>query len=97
MVAVLVDNSRSMGISDSSGTREDAAKKLLDNGILKTLGEKFQVRLYEFGKEPERIQKADQVNGIRAGVAPGRHAGAGDGGILLTAVGRDRDAFRWRR
>ncbi len=61
VVAVLVDNSRSMAISDTSGTREDAAKKLLDNGMLKTLGEKFQVRLYEFGKEPERIQKPDEV------------------------------------
>ena len=61
VVAVLVDGSRSMGIADTAGTREDAAKKLLDGGMLKTLGEKFQVRLYEFGKEPERIQKADQV------------------------------------
>src|SRR5580658_6105636 len=62
VVAVLVDNSRSMAIADSSGTREDAAKKLLDSGLLKSLGEKFQIRLYEFGKEPERIQKPDQVN-----------------------------------
>ena len=61
VVAVLVDNSRSMSINDNSGTREDAAKKLLDNGLLKGLGEKFQVRLYEFGKEPERIQKPEQL------------------------------------
>jgi uncharacterized membrane protein len=66
VVAVLVDGSRSMGIADSSGTREDAAKKLLDSGMLKTLGEKFQVRLYEFGKEPERIQKPDQATATAA-------------------------------
>ncbi|HWD00665.1 MAG TPA: glutamine amidotransferase [Candidatus Sulfopaludibacter sp.] len=61
VVAVLVDGSRSMAIADSSGTREEAAKKLLDAGFLKSLAEKFQVRLYEFGKEPERIQKTDEV------------------------------------
>src|SRR5580704_1146073 len=50
VVAVLVDSSRSMGIADSSGTREAAAKAALDSGMLKALGDKFQVRLYEFGK-----------------------------------------------
>src|SRR5215831_3936595 len=61
VVAVLVDDSRSMSMADSSGTREAAAKALLDGGLLKALGEKFQVRLYKFGKEPERITKTDQV------------------------------------
>ena len=61
VVAVLVDDSRSMSINDASGTREAAAKALLDGGLLKGLGEKFQVRLYKFGKEPERIQKTDQL------------------------------------
>src|SRR5215469_13481156 len=61
VVAVLVDNSKSMGISDSSGTREAAAKHALDNGLLKGLSERFQVRLYEFGKEPERIANADSL------------------------------------
>src|SRR3954463_10453057 len=63
VVAVLVDDSRSMGLNDASGTREAAAKALLDGGLLKSLGEKFQVRLYKFGKEPERIQKTDQITG----------------------------------
>ena len=63
VVAVLVDDSQSMMITDSSGTREAAAKAVLNNGLLKSLGEKFQVRLYKFGKEPERIQKTDQVTG----------------------------------
>src|SRR6202167_1986201 len=62
VVAVLVDNSKSMGIADSSGTREAAAKAALNNGVLKGLSEKFQVRLYEFGKEPERIQSTDALN-----------------------------------
>ena len=63
VVAVLVDDSKSMTINDSSGTREAAAKALLNNGMLKSLGEKFQVRLYKFGKEPERIQQTTQVTG----------------------------------
>src|SRR3954447_12307765 len=61
VVAVLVDDSRSMSLSDGSGTREAAAKALLDGGLLKALGDKFQVRLYKFGKEPKRIAKTDQV------------------------------------
>ncbi len=62
VVAVLVDDSRSMSLSDASGTRLAAAKSVLDSGLLKNLGDKFQVRLYKFGKEPERIQKTDQVS-----------------------------------
>ena len=34
VVAVLVDDSRSMAIDDASGTREAAAKKVLDSGML---------------------------------------------------------------
>jgi uncharacterized membrane protein len=71
VVAVLVDDSRSMAINDASGTREAAAKALLDNGLLKSLGDKFQIRLYRFGREPERIQKTDQL----AGTAPASRIG----------------------
>src|SRR4029450_8644325 len=59
VVAVLVDDSRSMSLDDASGTREAAAKRVLDGGMLKDLGDKFQVRLYKFGGEPERIQKTE--------------------------------------
>jgi uncharacterized membrane protein len=63
VVAVLVDDSRSMSLDDASGTREAAAKRVLDSGLLKDLNDKFQVRLYKFGGEPERIQKTDQLQG----------------------------------
>lgn len=63
VVAVLVDNSRSMSIADSSGTREASAKAVLNNGLLKSLSSRFQVRLYEFGKEPVRIPNPDQLSG----------------------------------
>ena len=62
VVAVLVDDSRSMSLADASGTREAAAQAVLNGGLLKSLGERFQVRLYKFGKEPERIQKPEQLS-----------------------------------
>src|ERR1700680_4386626 len=55
VIAVLVDDSHSMSISDAGGTREAAAKSVLDSGMLKSLSDRFQVRLYKFGKEPDRI------------------------------------------
>jgi uncharacterized membrane protein len=62
VVAVLVDDSRSMSLADAPGTREAAAQAVLNGGLLKSLGERFQVRLYKFGKEPERIQKPEQLS-----------------------------------
>src|SRR5215472_13450663 len=50
VVAVLVDDSKSMAIADAGGTREAAAQKALSSGLLKGLESRFQVRLYKFGK-----------------------------------------------
>src|SRR5579864_970231 len=61
VVAILVDDSRSMAIAESGGTREEQAKHLLDSGLLDELGKKFQVRVYRFGKDVERIQKTEQL------------------------------------
>jgi uncharacterized membrane protein len=66
VVAVLLDDSRSMSIKDASGTRGAAAQAVLNNGMLKTLTDRFQVRLYKFGKEPDRIQKPEQAAGDEA-------------------------------
>jgi uncharacterized membrane protein len=63
VVAVLVDDSRSMTINDAAGTREAAAHAELTSGLLKSLNDRFQVRLYKFGKEPERIQQIAQATG----------------------------------
>jgi uncharacterized membrane protein len=59
VIAVLVDDSHSMSINDSSGTRLANAQAVLNGGLLKSLGDRFQVRLYRFGTEPERIPKTD--------------------------------------
>ena len=61
VVAVLVDDSHSMSLNDAGGTRSVAAKNVLDSGVLKGLSDRFQVRLYRFGKEPERIQQTAQL------------------------------------
>jgi uncharacterized membrane protein len=71
VIAVLVDDSRSMGISESGGTRSEQAKKLLDGGLIEDLSRKFQVRMYRFGKEAERVQKTE---GLKAG-APATRIG----------------------
>src|SRR3984957_18398220 len=48
VIAVVLDDSRSMAIADGEGklTREAAAEKALEDGVLAGLQKKFQVRLY---------------------------------------------------
>src|SRR6185295_12043151 len=58
-------------LKDESGSREASAKGVLDGGLLKALGDKFQVRVYKFGKEPERIPNTSTL----AGVAPATRIG----------------------
>ena len=55
----MVDDSASMATADENGTRKDAALKILNSGLLKTLQGKFQVRLYRLSDHPERIDKLD--------------------------------------
>src|SRR5580698_9811295 len=58
VVAVLVDHSRSMGIADEGKPRLQNAEDLLNNQLLPDLDKRFQVRLYEFGKDAVRIDNA---------------------------------------
>lgn len=62
VVAVMVDDSRSMAIREGSQTRSAQATGVLDRQLLAALGQKFQVRLYRFGSEAARIQKTAQLN-----------------------------------
>ncbi len=63
IVAVVVDDSRSMSISEDGKTRIERARSALDSGLVAGLEKKFQVRLYRFGQVLERVQKADQFSG----------------------------------
>jgi uncharacterized membrane protein len=52
IIAVVVDDSRSMSIADSQGkTREAAAVAALEGGVLAGLRQRFQTRLYRLGRE----------------------------------------------
>jgi uncharacterized membrane protein len=55
VVAVLVDDSRSMGITEEGSTREAQAVKALQSGVLDGLNRSFQTRLYRIDDVPARI------------------------------------------
>lgn len=63
IIAVLVDDSRSMSIADAGGgaTREAQAIKALDSGVLDQLGKKFQVRVYRLDRQISRVPKVDDL------------------------------------
>jgi uncharacterized membrane protein len=55
IIAVLVDDSRSMAISEDGVTREAQAVKALQSGVLDSLNRAFQTRLYRVHDVPARI------------------------------------------
>ena len=62
IIAVVVDDSHSMGITDSDGkTREAAALAALQGGVLAGLKKRFQTRIYRLGGE---LTRADDPDGI---------------------------------
>ena len=63
VIAVVVDDSRSMLLKQDAGTRVDAAKQLLNSGLLDKLKSRFQVRVYRAGANLERIQNLEAVTG----------------------------------
>jgi uncharacterized membrane protein len=50
IIAVLMDDSRSMSINDEGAPRQVRAVEALDNGVLAELRKKFQVRLYRMDR-----------------------------------------------
>src|SRR6202795_3689174 len=55
IIAVLVDDSRSMAISEDGSTREGQAVNALQNGVLANLNRSFQTRVYRVDSVPARI------------------------------------------
>ncbi len=80
IIAVLVDDSRSMAIADAGAdgktSREAAAVKTLEDGVLTGLGKKFQTRVYRLDAGLTRLDKPDAAGKADAGVS-GLVAGAG--------------------
>jgi uncharacterized membrane protein len=62
IIAVLVDDSRSMAISEDGVTREAQAVKSLQSGVLAGLNHGFQTRLYRIDDVPARI---DGLNNLK--------------------------------
>ena len=61
IIAVLVDDSRSMGISEDGSTRQAQAVKALDGGVLASLNKSFQTRLYRVDDRAARIDNLKQL------------------------------------
>ena len=61
IIAVLVDDSRSMAISEDGLTRQAQAVKALQNGVLASLNRSFQTRLYRFDDVPARIDSLQDL------------------------------------
>src|ERR1700693_4231667 len=62
IVAVVIDDSKSMATQDDVKSRHDQVLSTLNGGLIKSLQSKFQVRLYRLGDHVERIEKLDQLN-----------------------------------
>jgi uncharacterized membrane protein len=77
VIAVVVDDSRSMAIADSGRdgklSREAAAQKALEDGVLAGLQKKFQTRLYRLDS---RVAQAAALREIQP-VAPATHINDG--------------------
>jgi uncharacterized membrane protein len=62
IVAVVVDDSHSMATKDDGVSRRDHVVRVLNGGLLKTLREKFQVRLYRLGDHLNRFDNPEQLD-----------------------------------
>jgi uncharacterized membrane protein len=61
IIAVLVDDSRSMAIAEDGSTRQAQAVKALQNGVLDSLNRSFQTRLYRVDEAPARIESLNHL------------------------------------
>lgn len=61
IVAVVVDDSRSMAIDEDGEMRSAQAVNVLNDGLLESLSENFQVRMYRMGEHLERIKTLEQL------------------------------------
>lgn len=72
VVAVVVDDSRSMLLKHEEQSRVEAAKQLLNEGLLEKLRSRFQVRVYRVGSDLERVQNLEAVTGGQSSTHLGR-------------------------
>ena len=90
IVAVVIDDSRSMGIREEGGTRAQQAVAALEAGVLPRMQQRFQTRLYRTSTQLTRIASLSELG---APLAPATHLGTAlaqllsdTGGLPLGAV-----------
>jgi uncharacterized membrane protein len=73
IIAILVDDSRSMNGVENGSTRETQAIRALQSGVLPTLQKNFQTRLYRLDTRLTRIAGLGEIG---PAIAPATHIGA---------------------
>jgi uncharacterized membrane protein len=74
IIAIVVDDSRSMSITDTGGrSREAAAIAALEGGLLAGLSKRFQTRIYRLGSRLAPVANLNQVQPVD----PATHIGDG--------------------
>ena len=67
IIAIVVDDSRSMGLADSNDrTREASAIAALQGGLLSGLQQRFQTRVYTVGQGLRRLDSVNQIAPVEA-------------------------------
>jgi uncharacterized membrane protein len=97
IVAVIVDDSKSMSIKDSGGSREQSAVELLNTKLLPELRKQYQVRLYGLDSSLKRLPDLQQVraNGTATQLGAGLRELADEaatlpvGAVVLLSDGAD--------
>ena len=97
VVAVVIDDSRSMALNDGGMSRREQVIAALKSGVLSELQKRFQVRLYRAGAALERIESLDQLNasvpftrlGDTLRQVVGESASLPVGAVLLLSDGAD--------
>lgn len=84
IVAVLVDDSSSMGRSEGGATREQQAVTALQAGVMEKLQRNFQTRLYRFDSSLSRISQPAQLGPPEASAT---HIGASLEKLLTQSEG----------
>lgn len=72
VIALMVDDSRSMALAENGSTREAQAVRALDSGAMTALRSTFQTRLYRFDTHLTRIADTTQLG---ATYGPATHIG----------------------
>ena len=66
IIAVLVDDSRSMSLADNGTTREQQAVKALQSGVMDQLQKRFQTRIYRVDNQLTRVSSIDSLKNASA-------------------------------